>query len=103
MTTTIKLKVNPYYSGTKELDGNVYKLKLRWNMHTEIWYLDLTGLTNDVDIKGIALLPGKDLLASHGYYQLGQLWVIDNQGANENPNYDDIGTRFTLEYTAVDG
>ena len=64
------------------------------------WYLDIKGLSNSVDIKGIALLPGKDLLAPFGYGgQLGELWVVDNSSGTENPNYDDMGTRWTLEYT----
>jgi hypothetical protein len=58
-------------------------------------------VNNEVEINGIALLPGKDLFAPYGYYQLGQLWVIDNYQANENPDYIDFGSRWTLEYTPV--
>lgn len=102
MTIAINLKVRPYYSGVKVLDGNSYKLKVRWNTYTEKWYLDIKGLTNDVEINGIALLGGKDLLAPYGYRELGQLWIVDNQHADADPNYDDIGGRFTLEYTPIE-
>ena len=54
-----------------------------------------------MDVKGIAILPGKDLFAAFGEYQLGTLFLIDNQGANEAPNFDDICSRFTLEYTPL--
>jgi len=97
----INLRQSPYYSGTKQLDGQTYSFVFSWNLTTEKWYMNMAGLSNDVDINGTALLPGRDLLKQHGYYQLGQLWVIDNSGANENPNYDDMGSRWTLEYIPV--
>ena len=101
MTVLINCRANPYYNGTKSLDGNQYLLKFHWNTYTEKWYFDIQGVNNDVDIKGIALLPGRDLLAIAGELNLGELYVVDNQGAGENPNYDDIGSRFTVEYTPV--
>lgn len=100
-TIPISIKVNPYYNGTKSLDGNKYKLSIKWNLTTEKWYLNIKGFNNDVEINGIALLPGKDLFAPHGWVELGQLWVIDNSGANEDPNYDEMGSRWTLEYTTI--
>ena len=98
----INVKTLPYYTGLKTLDGNRYRLRISWNLYTEKWYLQIEGLTNDVDIKGIALLCGKDLLAAHGYRELGELWVIDNSGANEDPDYDNFGSRWTLEYTSIE-
>ncbi|MCP4712578.1 MAG: hypothetical protein GY869_28470 [Planctomycetes bacterium] len=102
MPIDINLKVNPYYRATKTLDGNAYALRVHWNTYTEKWYMSIEGLNNDVDIKGIALMAGKDLLAPYGYSdELGELWIIDNQEGNADPNYDDIGARFTLEYTPL--
>lgn len=101
MTIPINLRVHPYYRGTKILDGNTYQLEIHWNINTEKWYLDIVGITNSIAIRSIALLPGKDLLAQHGQYELGQLQVVDNSGANENPDYDGIGKRWTLEYTPL--
>jgi len=98
-TIPFNLIPNPNYTGTKVLDGNNYSIRVRWNVHTEKWYMDLKGLNNSVDIRGMALLGGKDLLAPYGYLSLGELWLIDNSGANEDPNFADIGGRFTLEYT----
>jgi len=101
MTVPINLEPNPYYEATKNLDGYEYLLTVRWNIYASKWVLDIKGKTNDVDVKGIALLPGKDLFKRYGYLELGELWVIDNSGANEDPNFDDIGTRFTVEYTPI--
>ncbi|MCK5610782.1 hypothetical protein KAR91_53410 [Candidatus Pacearchaeota archaeon] len=97
----INLKPIPYYTGTKVLDNETYRLTIRWNIRTENWYMDIDGITANVAIHGMALLPGKDLLKKSGYSQLGQLFVIDNSNANEKPNFDEIGGRFTLEYTPV--
>jgi hypothetical protein len=97
----INVATNPYYVGYKTLDGNNYSLQFSWNLETEKWYLNLKGLSNDIEINGIAMLPGKDLLAPYGYRELGQLWVVDNSGANEDPNYDDFGSRWELQYTTI--
>ena len=101
MTTPINLRVSPYYKGTKVLDGNAYLLSVHWNVNTEKWYLDIEGVTNNIRVKGIVLLAGKNLLQPHGKYQLGELWIVDNSGANQDPTYDGIGVRWTLEYTPV--
>ncbi len=100
-TVTINVRNNAYYEGTKALDGNMYKLGFYWNTTTEKWYLNLEGFNNDIEINGIALVTGKDLLAPYGYIELGQLWVVDNSGVNEDPNFDDFGSRWTLEYTTI--
>ncbi len=97
----INVKPNPYYVGTKSLDGNQYEFTIHWNTYTENWYLSLIGLNNDVDIRGMALLPGKDLLAPFGYYELGAMWMLDNSEADESPNFDDMGSQFTLEYVPL--
>lgn len=96
----INVQNRPYYQGTATLDGNNYTLVFRWNTYTGKWYMDIDGLNNDVSIKSIALVCGKDLFDRYGYLELGELWVIDNSGANEDPDYDDFGGRWTLEYTA---
>jgi len=100
MSITLKTHSNPYYRVVRQLDGASYLFRIHWTILTSKWYLDIKGLSNSVDIKGIALLPGKDLLTPFGYGgQLGELWVIDNSSGTENPNYEDMGTRWTLEYT----
>lgn len=99
---TITLRALPYYRGTKTLDGAVYRLTIKWLPNTEKWYLDIKGLSNDVDIKGIALLPGKDLLKPFGWGNiLGELWVVDGENKDENPDYEGMGVRWNLVYTPL--
>jgi hypothetical protein len=94
----INLRPKPYYRGVKSLDGNTYRFTFWWNIYSSKWMMSIDGINNTVSIRGIALLCGKDLLKAHGYSDLGELWVIDNGGTNEDPNYDEIGSRWTLEY-----
>lgn len=98
---TIKHPIQtPSFTGTKSLDGKQYRLWIRWNNYAENWYLDLTSMSDaTVSIKGIALLPGKDLLAPHGYgHLLGELWVENDSGSTENPTYYDMGDTWHLRY-----
>ena len=102
MTIRIRMVAKPYYWGEKSLDGAKYRLQFNWNTYNSKWYLILKGINNSVSISPIALLPGKDLLAPFGVSgQLGELWVVDQTGRGENPNFDDMGTRWTLEYTPL--
>ena len=101
------MKINvqpiPYYTGTKVLDNETYRLTIWWNITLEQWYMNLDGITDStVAIHGMALLPGKNLLEKFGYSQLGELWVYDNSDAGDNPNFDEFGSRFTLEYTPLE-
>lgn len=92
----------PYYEGSKSMDGHNYLLTFRWNTTTEKWYMDIVGISNSVSIRGIACMCGKDLLKQHGYSELGQIWVIDNLGQDEDPTLDSFGARHSLEYFPLD-
>jgi hypothetical protein len=100
---TIKVPAGKsYFRGSKSLDGNTYLFTFRWNTTSEKWYMDIKGLSNTVDIRGIACLCGKDLLGKHGYSELGELWVIDNQGQDADPDLYTFGGRHTISYIPVD-
>jgi len=90
----------PYYEGTKSLDGVPYRFRIKWATSSETWYMHMTSLVDsNVTLRGIALLPGKDLFARYGYsHLLGNLWVVDRSGANENPDYYEMGVRWELRY-----
>ena len=95
----------PYYEGHKILDGLQYKIAVRWNSTSEKWYMDLTQVADStISIKGIALLPGRDLIGAHGYGNiLGELWVEDTAGTTDNPTYDGMGDRWRLRYYPITG
>lgn len=97
-----RLLVKPVYNGYKTLDGNAYRFRFRWGTVPQKWHMNIKGLNTDLDRKGIPLLCGKDLFKPLGRYELGELWMIDNSGADEDPNYEDMGGRFTLEYVPLE-
>ena len=102
MTIRIRTVAKPYYWGEKSLDGAKYRFQFHWNTYTSKWYMSVKGLNNSISLSPIALLPGKNLFAFGGVSaQLGQLFVVDQTGGGENPNFDDMGTRWTLEYTPL--
>ena len=75
------------------------KLKrLSMTVTTAKWYMDIVGSNNIVNVKGIALLGGCDLLEPYAYSELGSLLMLDTSGAAEDPNFAGMGTRFELRY-----
>jgi len=99
----IKTFANAYYEGTKSLEGDLYKLRIYWNVYNQTWIMDFSGVTDtSIIINGLALLPGNNLFRIFGYNKkLGELWVIDNSGGSENPNFEDMGTRWELNYIPI--
>lgn len=97
----IKTYPKAYYEGAKTLDGNPYRLKIRWSTAYSKWYLAITSLADaEVTVRGIALLCGRDLLAPFGYsHLLGELRLIDTSNANEDPDFYGMGDRWKLYYT----
>lgn len=102
MTVRIKTLPKPYYQGTKSLDGVPYIFKFYWNTTTEKWYMAMTSSSSGITIRGVALLVGKELIGRYGYTNLlGELYVIDNSGNDEDPTFEGMGDRWTLEYTPL--
>lgn len=98
----IKLYSKPYYAGAKVLEGIPCQFLIRWNTYTEQWYMDFIAAAAGVTIRGIALTGGHDLLAPFGYSNIfGSLEIVDNSGRDEPPEFEQMGSRWTLEYTPL--
>lgn len=94
----IKLYPKPIYTGTKALEGESYKITIWWNTFNSKWYMRMDGVSNGISIS-CALLVGKNLLRPFGYRnRLGDMYLVDNSGKMEDPNYEETGSRWTLEY-----
>lgn len=96
----IRLRAGPYYTGTKALNGIPFRFTVKWNTYTESAHIDMVSLTDEtLAILGMALLPGKNMLAPHGYEDiLGELWLVDTSGVGETPTYEELGGRWELRY-----
>ena len=98
----IPLSIDSHYDFNVELDDHSYEMTTRWNGTDEAWYLDILGVTNNVDQKGIKLVTGPNLLKPFPIIELGGLYMVDLQGEDSEPNYDDIGDRYVLLYVPVE-
>lgn len=94
----LPLEVNPRYFFNIELESEVYTITIHWNEIDSSWIMDLLGVSNDVDYKGIKLVVGPNLLKPYAILELGGLFVVDGEDAGVDPIYDNIVTRYALYY-----
>ncbi|AUR89458.1 hypothetical protein NVP1123O_29 [Vibrio phage 1.123.O._10N.286.48.F3] len=104
----IPVEAYPEQPFSMNLDGNVYTIRVYWTAYDEQikaivddgndgkWFMDIAG--GAVNVKGIALVGGCDLLEPYAYSELGSLLVLDTSGNAEDPNFAGMGARFELRY-----
>lgn len=97
-TFTIPTKPVPVESFTVDLDGQSLKLTTRWNATMNQWFMDLSGITFETTINGIALVPGVRLLEPYAVRELGEMILLDLYDQNGDPDFDTFGERFQLMY-----
>ena len=90
------------------LDGTSYAWRVYWSQYDDTikeivgddiegqWYADIE--SDQITIKGMALVTGADLLQRYAFDQLGALWVVDNEQSPSDVTFDSFGTRHTLLY-----
>jgi hypothetical protein len=94
----LPLESDASYDFTVTLEDLEWKFTITWNTVVEAWYCRLQGLTEtDIDFN-FKLVCGVDLIKPFAIIQLGQLFMLDLEEENADPNFDDIGTRFVLTY-----
>jgi hypothetical protein len=81
-----------------DLDGNTYNLSFHWNITDGAWYLNILGITNTVDQKGLKLVTGPNLLAPYALIDLGALYVVDQTSNQNDPDFDNWGVLYQLYY-----
>jgi len=95
---TIPLYVDPRYNFKIDIEGNSYLFTKHWNVKAAAWYLDIEGISNTVDYKGIKLVTGVNLLKPYAIRELGALYMVDGEGEGLDPDYDNIGSRYFMYY-----
>lgn len=98
---TLPLFKNSRYSYRTTLDGNLYKFSYHWNREDESWYMDIDGVSNDEAVSGIRLATGPNLLKPYAILPLGAIYMLDGKLEGTDPNYDDIGGRYSLIYVST--
>ena len=94
----IQLDVRPRYSFSVALEEKDYQFSIHWNETDTAWYLDLKGITNTEDIKGIKLVTGPNLIKPYAILDMGALYMIDVKEEGLDPDYDNIGSRYLMYY-----
>ena len=95
---TIPLYVDPRYNFKIDLEGNSYLFTIHWNVIAAAWYLDIEGISNTVEYRGIKLVTGVNLLKPYAIRELGALYMLDNDEEGLDPDYENIGSRYEMYY-----
>lgn len=99
---TIPLFSEPDYEFQTDIEDQTVKLRVRWNQVEEAWYMDITGETFTLELLGLKLVGGVNLLKPHAVIELGGLFMLDSEEKNEDPDYDLLGDRYRLVYVEKD-
>jgi len=89
---------HPNPTQTVTLDGNECRMTFHWNLTEKKWYMNFEQLTEGYVLNGLAVVPGCSILEPYATPELGHLMVIDSEGKNRNPNFEDFGDIFVLMY-----
>jgi hypothetical protein len=102
MSTVRVITLDSYPDTTRQVDlgGTTYSLRVRWNQRAECWHLDLRTIGGESIAEGIKLVTGFPLLrrVQHASRPVGELWLLDLRGLDDEPTLDELGTRFKLFY-----
>lgn len=98
----IPLESGAGYNFLIGLEEIQYTFTVHWNVTASAYFLDIYSATNSVDIKGIKLVPGIDLLAPYPINDLGSMYLIDYSGNDSEATFDSLGSTHQLLYTPTD-
>ena len=102
MAITIPVTNDPSSKFTIDLDTQECQFNIRWSVASNVWILNFQDLTASRTYNGLRLLSGVDLFKPLAMPLLGSLYVIDLEGQNLDPDFDNFGDRYQLIYVGVD-
>ena len=90
----------PHQSFSVQLDGTVYRMRLRYNSRAGHWTLDLADAAANPLVSGVAVRLGVDLLAQYAddRFPAGKLFAMNWVEAYREPARDDFGSDVVLIY-----
>lgn len=88
----------PSQQFTIDLDGQTLDVKIRWNATAKQWVANFIGVTFPLELNGITLVTGVNILGPYAVRELGQLWVVDLEDKGSEPDFDNFGDRFQIMY-----
>lgn len=62
------------------------------------WYMDMVSTDGTVELYGMALVTGCDMLEPYAFDGLGGLWLVDVEDKSRDPGLSDLGVTHNLIY-----
>ena len=90
------------YTFDTELEGYVVQFRIRWNETAQAWYADMSAEGTDLNLKGVKLVGGVDLLSPFAVLDFGQMYVVDQEGTFTDPSRDTLGDRHQVVYLTIE-
>jgi hypothetical protein len=97
----IPLKAEPVWEFTYVLEGLVWQFCQQWSYSAQAWRLDMSSIETGTTLKRLTLAPGVNLLKPLAVSELGKLYMVDVEGKLTNPDFDNVGDRYKLEYVPL--
>ena len=90
----------PAYDFQVELDGELFTLGFSFNARANYWVLDISDANEEPLLMGIRIVSGWLLTNRfvNSNLPLGDFFVYDTSGKNEDPTQDDFGTTKVFMY-----
>lgn len=100
---TLKLPVTvsePHQSVLVELDGELFRLLIRWSQREEAWYLSVADVEDEPIVSGIKVVVNTPLLRRvvDERAPAGIIMALDVTGELGDPNLDALGDTIPLVY-----
>lgn len=88
------------FTQVTSLDGRDFQLAFAWSQRRGAWTLDVADVNGAAIRAGAALVTEYPLVraATDARWTGGELLLLDTTGADGDPGFDDLGTRFELVY-----
>ena len=94
----IDIDPRPDVDNEVKLDGIAIIITQRWNETAAVWVADIKALDDSFHVRGLALMPGTNILNGMAIPQLGGLFISDVHGTRTEPTYMSLGDQHILWY-----
>lgn len=80
-----------------------YNLTFRWNQASQSWQLDITDVSNNMIVAGLAVITGADLLGQFAYLGIGgQIVAQTTHDTFAVPTFDNLGDTGKVYFVVTD-
>lgn len=95
---SIPISPLPDQSFKTALDGETVRIRLFWVANAGSWFMDIEGVSFDLDVSGLRVCTGVLLLGGLAIREIGDFFILDMEEKLADPDYDGLGGRYQLMY-----